>query len=227
MRGLNTRKRTNVCAHCYTKTVYNRASALVALFLTTFTTVQMQTQRRRQTLSKLLQPVSINATHAGGASRAYTTKPKPAHCQLCTGGRTSTRGGLGLSPFRAPGRCGGRWNSGPALPATPPSQATSSRTSRRSRTSPRGKCVRQPFRGRGPLISLPTLLNESVRNTRSMRAAESVPNKKPGRWQWGYEIRGRRAETTRRSTDNSQSRQPGESSGEGGFATGGLTSKYQ
>lgn len=140
--------------HCCIQTVCNRPNFQQNL-------QRSNANSKAKTDRRAAAPTRFNFTaHARarrGASRAYTTSLKRAHRPFRTQDNTSDQEGLGLSPFPVPGRCGGRWNTGPALPATPPSPATGSRTSRRSRTWPRGKCVRQPFRGRGPLILPPTV----------------------------------------------------------------------
>ena len=100
-----------------------------ALFRYSITTSIVKPQRRTRQGAA---PTDFKSTpNARGACGTCTTKPNQAHNQFRTDGHTRKRGGR--SPFRVPGRCGGRWNIGQALPAIPPSPATSSRPSRQSK----------------------------------------------------------------------------------------------
>ena len=139
----------------------------------------VQTQSQRKTRQEA-SPTSSNSAHAGARPECTLRSRNELITRFESDDYTSERRGLGRSPFPVPGRCGGRWNTDPALPATPPSPATSCRTSRLSRTWPRGKCVRQPFRGRGPLISRPTVfLAEACEKTRRM-TGEIGAKEEPG-----------------------------------------------
>lgn len=63
-----------------------------------------------------------------------------------------------VSPCRAPGKCGGQWNTGLTLRATPLFPAASCPTSKRSRPWPRGRYAHPPFRGKAFPSRRPTFL---------------------------------------------------------------------